>query len=325
MLEWVELPDPAPGAGEVLVRVLAFAIIWADLLEREGRYPGQAEPPFVGGHDFVGEVVAYGSGVEQPAIGSRVFGTTPRAGAAAELVVLPASWVYPVPDGVSDVAAAGMVGGYLTADVAINVFARLEPGSSVLIHAAAGGLGSACLQLCKAYGAGTIIATAGSREKVEQVAGWGADVAVDYSVDDFVQPALEATGGAGVDIVLESVGGDVLGSSFDCIAPGGRLVCMGASSGRSTNRFRLQTLFEKGISVSGFTLGVWIEAGLGAIAESAEHVLDLAARGVIRPAIGGVFSPDEVADAHQFLGGRQSIGRTVVVLDPRGVTRPPAV
>lgn len=320
VLEWVELPDPAPGAGEVLVRVRAFAVNWADLLEREGRYPGQPEPPFVGGHDFVGEVVAHGSGVEQPSIGSRVFGVTPRGGVTAELVSVPAGWVYPVPDSVGDLQAAGMAGAYLTAEVAIRCFARLEPGDSVLIHAAAGGLGSACFQLCKAHGAGTIIATAGSAEKVARLLEWGADVAVDYTVSDFVQAVLAATEGAGVDVAFESVGGDVLERSFDCVAPGGRLVCLGASAGRSTSRFRLHTLFEKGISVSGFTLGLWIEAGIPAVAEAAKRVLDLAGRGAISTVIGGVFRAEEAAEAHRFLADRRSIGRTIVVLDP-GVLR----
>ena len=314
-LEWVDVPDPVPGPGEVLARVRAFSILWADVLERQGRYPGQPEAPFASGHEFTGVVVAVGPGVEQPQAGTRVFGTIPQGGAAAELVVAPAHVLYQVPDAVDDIAAAAMFATYVTAEVGITTFARLAPTDTVLIHAAAGGLGSACLQLCRAHGARLIVATAGGAHKVARVAEWGADVVVDYRSDDFVSAALEATNGAGVDVVLESVGGDVLGRSFDCIAPGGRMVCMGASSGRSSDRFRLHTLFEKGISISGFTLGLWIDAGVPAVAEAADRVLAFAAEGAIAPAIAGVFAPDQVAEAHRLFESRAAIGRIVVSFD----------
>lgn len=316
VLEWTELPDPVPVAGEALVQVRAFTVMWADLLERKARYPGGPQPPYVGGHEFMGEVVAHGPGTAAPPVGTRVFGTAPHAGAGAELVALPARWLHPVPDGLGDIAAATLVSGYMTAEVGIRCFARLTPGESVLVHAAAGGLGSASLQLARAHGAGTIVATAGSPEKVERIRAWGVDVAVDYTTEDFVAATLEATGGAGVDVVLESVGGDVLGRTFDCVAPGGRLVCMGASSGTSTNRFRLQTLFEKGISVSGFTLGAWVEAGVPMVAEAAAYVAELADSGAIEPVIAGVFAPEQIREVHRFVEGREAVGRVVVALVP---------
>ena len=316
VLEWREAPDPVPGAGEVLVRVRAFAVNWADLLEREGRYPGQASAPFVSGHDLMGEVVALGPGVDAPAAGTRVFATGPHVGAAAELAAVPAACAIPAPEALGDVAAAALGAPYLTGELAIRVLGRLAPGDSVLIHAAAGALGSACLQLCRAYGAGTIVATAGSQEKIERVREWGADVAVDYTRDDFVPAVLAATGGKGVDVAIDSVGGDVLGATFDCVAPGGRLVCLGASSGASTKRFRLQTLFEKGISVAGYTLGLWIAAGVPEVTAGAQRVCELAARGLIDPVIARVFPAEDAAEAHRFLAGRRAIGRVVVALDP---------
>lgn len=312
VLEWVDADAPVPGPGEVLVSVRAFSIMWADVLERRGRYPGQPEPPFASGHEFTGVVAAVGPGVTTLQTGTRVCGTIPHGGAASELVVAPADILHRVPDAVDDIAAAALVATYLTAEIGITVFGRLAPTDAVLIHAAAGGLGSACLQLCRAHGCGTIVATAGGAEKTARVAEWGADVAVDYRSDDFVAAALDATGGEGVDVVLESVGGDVLGRSFDCIAPGGRMVCMGASSGRSSDRFRLHTLFEKGISIAGFTLGLWIDAGAPLVAEAAERVLRFAADGTIAPVIAGVFAPDEIAEAHRLFESRSAIGRIVV-------------
>jgi len=312
VLEWREEPAPTPGPGEVLVAARAFSVIWADVLERRGKYPGQPSAPFPCGHELTGTVAELGPGITELRVGTRVAGTIPGGGAAGELVVAPAHTLYPVPDTVDDLSAAALVASYLTAEIGITDFGRVGPTDAVLIQAAAGGLGSACLQLCRAHGCGTIVATAGSPEKVALVREWGADVVVDYRTGDFVEAALAATAGLGVDVVLESVGGEVLGRSFECIAPGGRMVCMGASSGSSSDRFRLHTLFEKGISVAGFTTGLWIDARVPALAAAAERVLRFAADGAIAPVIGAVFPADEVADAHRLFESRSAAGRVVV-------------
>ncbi len=314
VLRWDEVPVPVPGSGELLVRVSAFAVSWADLLERAGRYPGAPEPPYVTGHDLTGTVVGHGAGVAEPPVGTRVFGVLPKAGAAAEYVTSPAHLFYPVPDRLSDVQAAGAAGPYLTADAAIVTFGRLEKGEDVLVHAAAGAYGSAAAQLCRAYGAGRIIATAGSDEKVARTREWGADVAVNYTREDFVEVVRTVTEGRGVALALESVGGDVLERTFDCLQPAGRLVSVGASSGHSSSRFRLHTLFELGITVAGFTLGLWLQQHPELVRPSVGRVLDLLDRGLATPVVGRVVPADEVAAAHEFLAGRHSIGRTVVVM-----------
>lgn len=314
VLTWTDQPDPEPGPGELLVRVRAFAVNWADLVQRAGGYPGGPTPPFVAGHDLMGEVVGRGPGTEGPPDGTRVFGVLGRSGGAAELVAAPSAWFHPVPDHLTDEQAAGLAGPYFTADVAIVDFGRLRAGETVLIHAAAGGYGSAAVQLCRHYQAGTIIATAGSDDKLRRVKEWGADVVVNYRTDDFVHVVSEVTKGRGVDLVLESVGGDVLGKSFDCLTPLGRLVSVGASSGESSRRFRLHTLFERGISVAGFTLGLWLQQHPQLVQAAANRVLAAVRVGSVAPVIGGVFSIDDVAEAHAFMGGRRSIGRTVVII-----------
>jgi NADPH:quinone reductase len=314
VLSWDSVPEPVPAAGEVLVEVRAFAVNWADLLERAGKYPGAPEPPYVVGHDFAGVVVRQGSDGAGPDAGTRVFGVIPRGGVAAEYVAVPAAQIYRAPDRLTDEQAAGAAGPYLTADAAIVTLGRLEKGEDVLIHAATGAYGSAALQLCRAYGAGRIIATAGSDAKIARAREWGADVAVNYTTDDFVDVVREVTDGRGVSLVLESVGGDVLSQSLDCVRPAGRLVSVGASSGRSSDRFRLHTLFEKGISVAGFTLGKWLTESPELVRPSVERVLELFQRGAIEPVVARVFPADEVAAAHEFLANRKSIGRTVVVM-----------
>ncbi len=314
VLTWTDQADPEPGPGELLVRTRAFAVNWADLLQRAGRYPGGPTPPYIAGYDFMGEVVGRGPGTEGPPDGTRVFGVLGRPGAAAELVAAPSAWLHPVPAILSNEQAAGLAGPYFTANVAIVDFGRLRAGETVLIHAAAGGYGSAAVQLCRHYRAGTIIVTAGSDEKLQRTKEWGADVVINYQTDDFVKVVSEATRGRGVDLVLESVGGDVLGQSFDCLVPLGRLVSVGASSGQSSRRFRLQTLFERGVSVSGFTLGLWLLHHPELVQPAANRVLEAVRAGAVAPVIGGVFSIDHIAEAHAFMAGRRSIGRTVVVL-----------
>jgi NADPH2:quinone reductase len=314
MLRWDEVPVPEPDRGELLVRVGAFAVNWADLLERAGSYPGARQPPYVTGHDLMGMVAGHGPGASGPPLGTRVFGVLPEAGAAAEYVTAPAHLFYPVPDRLSDAQAAGAAGPYLTADAAIVTLGRLEKGEDVLVHAAAGAYGSAAVQLCRAYGAGRIIATAGTDDKAERTREWGADVAVNYTRTDFVEVVRAVTEGRGVALALESVGGDVLERTFDCVRPAGRIVSVGASSGRSTSRFRLHTLFELGISVGGLTLGAWLQRYPELVEPSVARVLDLLNRGRAEPVVARVFAPEDVAAAHQFLADRQSIGRTIVAM-----------
>lgn len=318
VLTWDDVPAPDPGPGELLVRVVAFAVNWADLLERAGRYPGAPDPPYVMGHDLAGVVETHGSGVTAPPVGTRVFGVLPGGGAAADLVTAPASQFYVTPERLTEAEAAGAAGPYLTADAALVTMGRLEMGQDVLVQAAAGAFGSATVQLARAYGAGRIVATAGTPEKAERAREWGADVVVDYTHQDFVEVVREVTGGRGVDLVVESVGGDVLERSFDCLRPGGHLVSVGASSGSSTRRFRLHTLFELGISVSGFTLGKWIAETPELVVPSAERVLALLAEGAVRPVVDRVFPAEQVADAHEHLAARRSVGRTVVSMSARG-------
>ena len=312
VLSWDDVPAPSPGPGELLVQVSAFAVNWADLLERAGRYPGAPPPPYVTGHDLAGVVVGHGAGVTGPPVGTRVFGVLPGGGAAAELVVAPATQFHLTPESLSDEEASGAAGPYLTADAAIVTMGRLAKGDDVLVQAAAGAYGSAAVQLSRAYGAGRIIATAGTAAKAARAREWGADVVVDYTSEDFVEVVRDVTGGRGVDLVLESVGGEVLERSFDCLRPGGHLVSVGASSGSSTRRFRLQTLFELGVTVSGFTLGRWIEHNPELVAPSVDRVLSLLGDGTVRPVVGRVFPAADVAAAHEFLAARQSVGRTVV-------------
>ncbi len=314
VLRWAEIPEPSPGAGEIKMRVLANAVNWSDVLEREGRYPGGPTPPFVVGHDVVAEVVELGGGVDRFSVGERVYGCLVDAGGAAEYAVAPASWMHRAPDALSDVEAAAAPSPFLTAEAAVTTMGRLEHGQSVLVHAAAGGFGSAAVQLCRAHGAGLIIGTAGGSAKMEPVRSFGADIAVDYLTEDFVEVVDRATQGRGVDLIVDSVGGEVLAKSFDVVTPTGKMICVGATAGKSTSRFRLHTLFEKGIWVGGFTLGHWIRNRADLMEPIAADVHDLLQCGSVHTIISRVFPPDEARAAHEHLQDRRSIGRTVIDL-----------
>jgi NADPH2:quinone reductase len=315
-LEWQEVPAPAPGPGQVLLRPSATAVNWSDVLEREGRYPGGPQHPFVQQHDVVAEVVDVGTGVTRFAAGDRVYGCLVDAGGGAELAVAPAEWMHPAPPSLSTIEAAAAPSPFLTAEAAIRTMGSFREGDTVLVHAAAGGFGSAVVQLCRHYGASTIIGTAGGPAKLEHVRSFGADVAVDYLTENFVDAVRDVTDGRGVDLVVDSVGGDVLADSFDCVARTGRLMCVGATEGKSTRRMRLQTLFDLDIWVGGFTLGNWIRHRPDLMDEIAGSVYDLLESGAVRVIIGGVFPAEQAADAHQFLMDRKSIGRTVIELAP---------
>ena len=312
VLMWAEVPEPTPAPGEIKMRVLANAVNWSDVLEREGRYPGGPTPPFVVGHDIVADVVELGDGVDRFTIGERVYGCLVDAGGVAEYAVAPASWMHRAPPSLSAVDAAAAPSPFFTAEAAITTMAQLTRGQTVLVHAAAGGFGSAAVQLCRAHGAGLVLATAGGPEKMEPVRSFGADVAIDYLHEDFVEIVRQATEGRGVDLVVDSVGGDVLAASFDAVAPAGKIICVGATAGRSTPRFRLHTLFEKDIWVGGFTLGNWIRHHPELIEPIAATVYDLLETAVLRVIVSRVFSPLEARQAHVHLQNRRSIGRTVI-------------
>lgn len=316
-LRWEDRARPEPGDGELLIRVSAVGLAWSDLLQCEGAYHGGGpQPPFTPGFELAGEVAGHGSSVDGPAVGDRVFGFLPGPGALAEYVTAPAAVFDRVPDRLSDVEAAAFIVPFYTADAALVTVGRLQRGEAVLIHAAAGGVGAAAVQLCRAYGASPIIATAGSEERRAYARRIGADVVAGY--DEVADRALEATGGAGVDVVLESVGGQAFDHSLAALAPLGRLVSIGASSGEPPRRLRLPVLWNRAVSVAGVHILRWQNERPDLLAPTRRRVLDLLEKGEIAPTVGATFAISEVADALRALRSREVIGRVVVTMDWEG-------
>jgi NADPH:quinone reductase len=302
-----EVPTPAPGPGEVLIRVAAAGVNYADLLQRQGVYPIPGGLPTTPGFEVSGTVVAHGPQVSEPPIGARIVAGL-QGGGYAEYVAVPAATALPIPDSLGFGEATALFVQGLTAYGLLTSAGRLQPGERVLIHAAAGGVGSLAVQLAKTREA-VVIGTASSPAKLDLIRSLGADAAVDYSQPDWVEAVRAATGGQGVDIVLESVGGAVGAASLDLLAPGGRLVVYGAASGELFN-VPTQALVYRGLSVVGYSMGTQMQPQ--EMAAGLQVLVSAAAEGRLRPVVGLRLPLAEAAAAHRAMGERKTTGKVVL-------------
>nr|WP_243869896.1 zinc-binding dehydrogenase [Amycolatopsis granulosa] len=274
-LQVSEVPVPSPGPGELLVRVTAAGVNFADVMQTRGTYEGGPTPPYVAGFEAAGEVVARGPGAGGPEPGTHVIGA--GSGAFAEYVVMPAAAAAPVPDGWTGEQALGLVLNWATALAALRPLGRLAAGETVLVHAAAGAVGQAAVRMAKHYGA-TVIATA-SPAKHEAVRALGADHVLDYHGD--VAAELQRLGGA--DLVLESIGGATFRDSLAAAKRiTGRVVVFGMAAGEAaiTNR---DLNFAHPVQVMGLHIGVLSEAAPRMFDELLRELAALRAAGVYPP------------------------------------------
>lgn len=326
-LECVDIPDPsAPGPGLVRVRVAAVSLNWNDIDLCHGRYPTIEPPlPFVLGMDLCGRVEAAGPGLEGW-LGRRIVSTgLGGIGALAEQALAPADSIFGAPPGLDDAEAAAFLIPFHTMHLALHRRARLMAGETLLVHAAAGGLGSAAVQLGVAAGA-RVLATAGGPEKLELCRSLGAEQAIDYLAEDFVPRVLEATGGRGVDVVCDLVGGPIAERSWRCVAHEGRYLVAGFSSGIEAGETGLppRPVAKGNFSLVGIMMAYQTttmpglrDAGFSPFSrETGEAVhadlLRLLDAKSIRPVVGRCASFDEVPAAYEDLAARRSVGRTVI-------------
>lgn len=309
---WEEHPEPACPADGVVVEPSAVALAWSDVLQQEGGYVGAVpDPPFVSGHEFAGRVVEAGARAAGVAVGDRVFGFLPGPAAFADRVAAPGRSVRRVPDGLGDVKAAAITTSFLTADVGLFVVGGLVPGATLLVHAAAGGVGRSAVQLARVTGVEVVVATAGSAQRRADAAALGARVA---GYDDFPDLVREVTGGRGIDVALESVSGEVFDRTLKVMAPGGRLVTVGASSGVPPRRLGLPMLWQRSVTVGGLHLANLLATAPELLEPSWRRVLDLATAGAIDPGVGLVVGRHGIPRAARALRGRTVPGRVVVDL-----------
>jgi NADPH:quinone reductase len=296
---------PLPGPGEVLIRVAAAGVNFADVMQTRGTYHGGPQPPYLAGFEAAGEIVALGEAATGLELGAHVIGT--GYGAFAEYAVLPAAGVAPVPAGWADEQALGLVLNWATALAALRPLGRVAAGESVLVHAAAGGVGQAAVKMAKHYGA-TVIATA-SPGKHETVRALGADHPIDYRSADVAAEVQRLTGGQGADLVLESVGGATFGASLAAAKRvTGRVVVYGVAGGEAAiTNWELN--FKHQVQVIGLHIGVLIQAAPQIFGELMGELSALIAAGVFTPGRPTMYDLVDGPKAVAELEARATVGK----------------
>ena len=320
VLRLVDLPDPVPGPGQVLVRVEAAAVNFSDVMRRRGDvYPVPTPSPFVPGAEVAGTVAAVGEGVDNFEIGTPVFGTvgTDASGGYAELALAYAGSLIPVPAGLEPDAAAGIVVSGLAAAVILGEVARLAPEETVFIPAAAGGVGSYAVQIAKLMGAATIIAGASTPAKRDIALQLGADHAVDYTTPGWTDQVRKLTGARGVDVALEMTSPAHLNETLTILAPFARLVVYGSVSGTvdGLSPAALQPLlYDPAPSqiLTGFNLGAWFEHRLPDAAAALERLVGWVSTGQVVPPAVQALPLSAAAEAHRLLESGATAGKLVL-------------
>ncbi len=324
VLETRSSPSPTAAPGEIRIDVTAAGLNFADVSARVGLYPDAPDPPMVVGYEVSGLVDQVGSGVDAFGVGDRVVALT-RFGGHSSSVVVPQDQAFRIPDGFDTADAAAIPVNYLTAYLILVRLASIREGDSVLIHAAAGGVGQAALQLCRMLGAETYgTASAGKHDRLVAM---GLDHPIDYRNSDFAIEVDRLTDGRGVDVILDAVGGSTSRRNVTLLAPLGRLFHFGISAASQNDRRRLLTaattiagmpiyhpvsLMQNNRGVFGINLGhLWDETAL--LSDAMINILRLWDEGVISPVIDSTFSFDDAAAAHDQLQKARNFGKVLLV------------
>jgi NADPH2:quinone reductase len=300
VLTEVELPDPQPAPDQVLIDVAAAGVNYADTHLTDGSYLSNPKLPFVPGAEVIGRT----------ADGRRLMGLT-ATGGYAEKAVLPTALAVDVPDAIGDGAALALLVQGLSAWHLLRTSARLAPGESVVVNAAAGGVGSLAVQLAKAFGAGRVIATASTPDKQKLALDLGADVAVSGDADGYTQRVIEANGGKQVDVILDAVNGRVFDAAFEALGQFGRLVTFGAASREVATPIEPGRLMKRNLSVVGF----WLSPALavpGMFAPALTELFGLVADGRVTPIVGGEYPFAQARRAHEDLLARRTTGKLIL-------------
>lgn len=306
-----DVPSPVPSRGEVLVRVRATALNRADLLQRMGAYPAPpGAPSDIPGMEFAGEVAALGEGVTDFAVGDRVFGLV-GGGSYAEELVAHARTLAKIPDGMSFTDAAAIPEAFITAYDAMITNAALASGETMLVHAAGSGVGTAAIQIARAIGARTI-GTARTADKLERARALGMNEGVVVAKGKFADDVRRVTGGIGVDVVLELVGGAYIEEDIACVAPRGRIVLVGLMAGTRAD-VDLAAVLRKRVTIVGTVLRSRpLEEKIAAAQLFARHVVPLFVSGALKPVVDRVMPLDLAAQAHAQLAANEGFGKIVL-------------
>ena len=310
-LSWDEVPTPQPGPGQVRIRVRATAINRADLLQRRGLYPVPPGASEILGLEAAGHIDLLGEGVAGWQVGDAVC-VLLEGGGYAEHVVVDASMLLPVPSGLTVEQAAALPEVFYTAYLNLYMEGRLANGESALIHAGASGVGTAALQLCRAFG-NPAYATA-SADKLDACRQWGATEAFDRTNDSFRERIRELRGRAGVDVILDMVGGGYLADNIDTVGVGGRIVLIGLMGG-AKDEIPLNRLLMKRVSLIGSVLRSRGRADKEVItAELRERVWPLFETGALQPVIETSFPIEQVEQAHELIASNTTVGKVLLTI-----------
>lgn len=317
-----EMVKPLPQKGEVLIKVAAFGLNFADVMARKGMYKEAPPLPAILGYDVAGTIEAIGENVSAFKMGDRVTAMT-RFGGYAEYVVTNANAVAILPHSIDNAAATALTTQYCTAYYAAAEMVNLHKGDKVLIQSGAGGVGTALIQYAK-YKQCEIFSTAGSDAKLNYLSSLGVQHPLNYVAGDFEKEIKNRTGGKGVDVIFDAVGGSSVRKGFRLLAPGGRIVCYGAASMSNKNIFgKLRSLFGFGFyhpvmlmvpskAIIGINMLRIADNKPAVLQRCLEAVVQLTIQGVFIPTLGKVFNAEDIAAAHDYLEKRKSIGKVVM-------------
>ncbi|MFL0586448.1 NAD(P)H-quinone oxidoreductase [uncultured Sphingomonas sp.] len=312
VLQIVERPVPAVQPGEVLIRVAAAGVNRPDVMQRKGAYPPPPGAPSIFGLEVSGTVVALGEGVHQLMVGQPVCALV-AGGGYADYVTAPAGQCLPVPELLSMEEAAAMPETLFT--VWTNLFERAyaSEGDTVLVHGGTSGIGTMAISLCNIFGI-TIIVTAGSDEKVAAAKALGADHAINYRTEDFVERVKEITGGAGCAAVLDMVGGDYVARNLKCLAPDGRHVSIAVQGGAKATIPIFEVMMKR-LTLTGSTLRARDNAFKAMVAdELARNVWPHVEAGRLKPVMDKAFPLEQAADAHRRMEAGDHVGKIVLTM-----------
>lgn len=323
VLTVVTLPDPTPGPGQILIRVESASVNFSDVMRRRGStYPFPTPLPFVPGGEVAGTVAALGDGVDGPPVETPVFALVGADGSGgyAELSIADARQVIPTPPGVTPDEAAGIVVAGISATLILTQSAELTKGQSVLVPAAAGGLGAYAIQIAKLLGGSPVVAAASTGDKRDAAIASGADHTVDSSSREWPAAVRELTGGAGVDVALEMTGAGQLEATLSALAPFGTAVVYGMASGTPgtlSSRAIDALLYDPALNqtVRAFNLGIWFGLRPQLAVAALQQLVEWVAKGQIKVPLGPTLPLDQAAEAHRRLEARETTGK--IILKPQ--------
>jgi len=317
VLEFGDMPEPVPQDKQLLIEVERSSVNFVDIRERQGTYNrpethgSEIELPHIPGLQAVGRVKATGSSDEKAWVGKKVLAYTPKGGGYAQFVAAETNFCVEIPESQEVDLFAALPNQGLTAYLLLTASTKVSPGESVLIQGASGGVGSLAIQIAKILGAGTVLGTASTGKKQAFIRSLGADDAIDYTVDNWPQTVLKKTAGKGVDILLESIGGDIFEKNFECLAPFGRYIIFGSTRGPG-EPFAPRRLMQKSQGLTGFYLPVYL-ARPDLIHQGMEFLVKATADKKLTPSIAQVLPLSQTAEGHRLLEDREIQG--TIILD----------